>query len=546
MTAIDARLDRSPVEPPAIRVAGAAVTRLAVRQIRRGGLIVIALAAGISALVAATYASTVGDALDAAALSALAENPAIRTLFGQPVALDDPGGFTVWRTGTIVCVLAGVWGLLTATRITRGEEDSGRWDLLAAGRIPVRSIVARHAAVLTGTLLVAGLATAGSLSAVGTAPAGALLHGVGIALVGGYFAAVGTLTAQLFPTRAAATGAAVGLLGVGLLLRMVGDGIDALAWLRWLSPFGLVALAQPYAANRILPLVVLAVVVVGLLGAALLVAGRRDVRGGWLATPTGRPPRLRLLRSVPGFATRRLVRPLTGWAVGMGAYYLLIGLLAVSMTAFLADNPRFADLAAQAGFAHLGSVEGYAAAMFNLLAIPAGIFAATRIAATAADETTRRLTLVYAQPVTRTRLLATEVAVTAGGTLLLVGVAGLTTWAGAATVDAPLGPGAALAGAMNVLPIAALCLGAAVLALGWLPRMVALVGALPGAGGFLLQVIVDSTDAPAWVGRLSPFAHLAPVPQLPPDWRATTVMLVVAIALAGLGTFGYQRRDLRG
>jgi ABC-2 type transport system permease protein len=116
VTAVEARAGQTPVVP-AIRAAGRAVTWLAVRQIRRGGVNVIVLLAGMSAMVAATYASTVGDTLDAKALAALAENPAIRTLFGEPVALDDPGGFTAWRTGTVLAVLAGVWGLLVATRI---------------------------------------------------------------------------------------------------------------------------------------------------------------------------------------------------------------------------------------------------------------------------------------------------------------------------------------------------------------------------------------------------------------------------------------------
>ncbi|AVT34525.1 polyketide antibiotic transporter [Plantactinospora sp. BC1] len=531
---------------PATRTVGWAITGLAVRQVRPGGMIVIAVLAGMSAMVAATYTSTVGNALDAEALAALADNPAIRTLFGEPVALDDAGGFTVWRTGTALGVLVGVWALLVATRITRAEEDAGRWDLLAAGRLSLASIVARHLTVVLATALLAGLAATGTLTAVGTAPQGALLHGAGLALTGMVFATTGALTAQVFASRGAATGAAVTTLGAGLIVRMIGDGVDALGWLRWLSPFGLVALSRPYEANRALPLVVLAVAAATLIAAVTAMAARRDVGGGWLAASASRPPRLRLLGSVPGFATRRLLRPLLGWATGVGAYFLLIGLLAVSMTGFLADNPRFADLAAQAGFDALGSIEGYVAALFALLAIPVGVFAAIRIAALAADETNRRLTLLYAQPVTRTRLLTAEMTVTACGTAILTIVTGLATWAGATTVDAPLPLSAALTGTANVLPIALLCLGAAVLALGWLPRAVALVGALPAASGFLLQVTADSTGAPPWVGRLSPFAHLAPVPDQPPNWPATITMLILAAALTALGAIGYHRRDLRG
>ncbi len=91
---------------------GRPVAWLAVRQIRRGALIVTAVCAGMSALVAYQYQTTFQGSIDATGLRALTENPAIRILFGPPVALDDAGGFTVWRTGLPVLVLSSVWSLL--------------------------------------------------------------------------------------------------------------------------------------------------------------------------------------------------------------------------------------------------------------------------------------------------------------------------------------------------------------------------------------------------------------------------------------------------
>ncbi len=545
MTAVDTTpIDATPTT--ADGTIGRAVTGLAVRQVRRGALVVMALVGGMSAVVVAMYRSTAGDSLAPAALQALAENVAIRTLFGEPVALDDAGGFAVWRTGTVLAVLLGVWALLAATGITRGEEDAGRWDLLLAGRQPLATVVARHLAVIVAATACAGTAISVSLIAAGATPAGAVLHGAGLALVGAFFTAAGGLAAQLFPTRAGASGAAVALLGVGLLIRMAGDGIEALEWLRWLSPFGLVALTRPYAESSAVPLLVLAVAAGLLFASALFVAARRDLRGGWLAGAGGRAPRLRLLGSVHGFAVRRTLRPLAGWCAGVGAYYLLIGLVMVSMTGFLTDNPRFADLAAQAGFAAIGSVSGAVATLFALLAIPAGVLVAVRLAALAAAETNRQLTLLYAGPVTRIRLLAAETAAALGAAVVLTTVAATATWLGTTSVGAELTLGAALAGTLNVLPIVMLCLGAAVLALGWEPRAVAAIGALPAVGGFLLQVIADTAGAPAWVGTLSPFAHLAAVPHAPVDWAGSGVMVAIAALLAAIGTAGYRRRDLCG
>lgn len=523
-----------------------AATGLAVRQTRLGAAAVAVLGAGMSLLVAATYESTVGSGGGVEALAALTGNPAIRTLFGEPVALENAGGFTVWRTGTAVAVLFGVWSLLAVTRTTRGEEDAGRWDLLLAGRVPAARVLAGRLTVVAGFVTVAGLAVAAALIGGGTRPSGALLHGAGLAVLGVFCVGVAGLTAQIFPSRAGATGAAVAVLGLGLLLRMVGDGAPELSWLRWLSPFGLLELARPYEANRWSPLVVLAGAALAGLGAAVLLVRGRDVRDGWLAAHAGRRPRVALLGGPYGFAVRRTLRPLAGWALGIGAYFLLIGLIAESMTGFLADNPQFADLAAQAGFAGLGSTEGYAATLFALLPMPIGGYVSVRVAALAADETERRLTLLYAGPVTRRRLLAAEVLATGGGALTLVVTAAVVTWAGMAMAGGGLGLPAALAGTTNVLTVVALCLGASVLALGLLPRAVVFAGAVPSIGGFLLLTTATSAGAPAWVGRLSPFDHLAPVPAEAPNWGAALAMLAVAAAAAVAGVVAYERRDLRG
>lgn len=109
---------------------------------------------------------------------------------------------------------------------------------------------------------------------------------------------------------------------------------------------------------------------------------------------------------------------------------------------------------------------------------------------------------------------------------------------------APLAVGAALAGALNTLPVTALGLGVAILAIGRAPALVVAVGMLPTTGGFVLDVVADSTGAPEWVSSLSPYDHLAAVPVDSPDLPATTAMLAVAAAFAMVGTWSYTRRDV--
>ncbi|MEV6493543.1 hypothetical protein AB0M20_33735, partial [Actinoplanes sp. NPDC051633] len=313
----------------------------------------------------------------------------------------------------------------------------------------------------------------------------------------------------------------------------------------WSSPFGLLALSGPYHQDRILPLLILLALTLLVAAGTVLAADRRDVRGGLVAASTGRRPRLRLLGSMETFAVRRLLRPLTGWAAGIGAYYLLIGLTAVSVTEFLADNPALADEAANAGFADIGAVEGFAATLFAILALPVSGFTAVRMGAFVAAETDRRLTMLAAQPVSRLRPLGAELLVTAAGAGVLVTVAGLATWCGFAVVGGELSLLAAMQGAWNPLPIILLSLAVAALAVGWAPRTVGVVGGLPATGGFLLLVIAESIGAPGWIRDISPFAHLAPVPLQGADWPATAAMTGTAVVLTAVAAAGYRRRDLR-
>ncbi|MGV9767576.1 ABC transporter permease [Micromonospora tulbaghiae] len=528
------------------RPAGTAVSLLAARGIWRPALVVTGVTVGMSVLVVATYARTFGEGVDASALEALARNPAIRTLFGEPVALDTAGGFTVWRTGTVLAVLVSVWSLLATVRMTRGEEEAGRWGLLLAGRLTPAAVLRRHLAPLTATSAVAGSLLAVALTAAGTPWEGALLHGAGLASAGAFAVAVGAVVVQIHSGRAAAAGSGLAVLGAGLLARMAGDSGPAAAWLRWLPPYGPLALTRPYHENRWAPLLVSLAAVVLLTGTALALCARRDVGAGLLRPPSGRAPRSRLLRSVPAFAMRRALRPLAGWATGIGAYFLLIGVLATSLTGFLAQNPAFADLAARAGFGGLDRVHGYVATLFALLAVPIGGFATARLNAFVAAEVTGRLTLLRAGPVSRARLLAAEVGSASAGAVALALAAGLATWLGTVLVGAGLPLGAALAGTLNVLPLVLLGAGAATLAVGAAPRLVPVLGMLPTAGGFLLTVVTESVRAPGWIGALSPYAHLAAVPDAAPNWTAQGVLVAAAFALAALGGWAYGRRDLAG
>lgn len=523
---------------------GLAVSRLFMRQLR-GGASLVALTCGFMTWIFASQFPKIRTLIHESGLQAIAGNPVERVLLGPPLAIDDPGGFTVWRTGTAVLVLASVWITLATTRVTRGEEDAGRWDLLLAGRLRTADMVLRSLIGLATAAVLIGLAVALALSAARTAPAGAAIHAAGTAGVTLTFATAALLASQVMPGRSSATGTTVAAVGAGLALRMVADSSPHLAWLAWLTPFGLTVHSAPYADNRIGPLIVLSAFPIALATAAFFAAQHRDLGEGVVTLSDSRPPRTRQLQSVSGFALRRTARITLGWAAGVTASFMLAGALLTTVLEYFRTNARIAEMAAAAGLSGPVSANTFVAPLFALLPVVTGLYAAMRLATLITDEKAGRWTLLLAQPLSRVRLLSVEVAVTVTAVIALHCSAAVAIWSGAELTGAPLQWSDALAGALNPAPVAILAAGAAALGVGWLPSAAFTIGALPIVGGYLLNAITQSMNIPSWSAQLSPWAHLAAVPDAPPNWGATANLLLLGTILTALGIFGYAQRDIQ-
>src|SRR4029450_13169595 len=90
-------------------------------------------------------------------------------------------------------IIGAIWGLLIATRVLRGEEDAGRWELFLSGQT-TRGGAARQAAIgLAAGLVALGLPTALLAAAAG---AGSEVDiGIGAAL---FFATAAVSAAAIF------------------------------------------------------------------------------------------------------------------------------------------------------------------------------------------------------------------------------------------------------------------------------------------------------------------------------------------------------------
>ena len=526
------------------------VTGLVARRAARGGLLWGAVAAFVVVSSVQGFVSAYPTLESRRQLAAsLGLNRGVQVLFGTPHRIETVAGWTAWRSVGIVVFVGAVWGLLAATRLLRGEEDAGRWDLLVAGQTTRRRAAAGAVAGLGAgavalfAVTALGVVGAGRLEEAQFPLAASLVRSAALVAPAVVFLAVGALTSQLASTRRQAATLAAGVFGAAFVLRVVADSINGLSWLRWLSPLGWISELRPMTGSHLLPLVPLGLSTIGLAALSVHLAGRRDVGAGLLPAHDSAEARTSLLGGQFGLAVR-LNRPaVVGWAAGVAGLSLIFGLVAQSL-ATTTSGPVEQALS-RLGVRQLG-VEAYLGTFFLITGTLIAFAAAAQVAASREEEAEGRLDALLVRPVSRTAWLAGRLAVSAGAVVafgLLAGVAG---WAGVASQHAGVGLPRLLAAGLNLVPPALLVLGVGTFAFGVAPRLAAPLVYAVVATSFILQLAGTLGATSRWLLDLSLFHHLAPVPAADVRWASAAIMVGIGLAGVAAGAVTLRRRDLSG
>jgi ABC-2 type transport system permease protein len=476
-------------------------------------------------------------------------NAGISALVGPAIRIDTVPGFTAWKCLTVLAITAAVWGILCATRLTRGEEDAGRWELLLAGRT-TRRRGAGEALVAMTLGLVALFVTTGILtvavgrsSKVGIGVGAALFFALAVVAGACMFAAIGALASQLSSTRRQAAGYASALLGVSYALRMVADSGTGLGWLRWATPLGWIEELQPLTRPSPLALVPIALLTGAAGCLALYLAGRRDLGASVLADHSSAAPHLRLL-SGPVTLALRLMRPtLIAWAGSIVAYGLLLGSMAKSGGKIITSTPSMKLVFERLGVSGAQAYLGFA---LLIMAMALSFVAAGQVSATRAEESIGRLEYLLVRPLSRTRWLAGRMVLATVIVVLAGLLAGFSTWLGAALEHAGVSFSSMVASGLNIVPPALVLLGIGALVYGALPRLVtfATYGAL--VWSLLVELTGGMVNVNHWILDTSAFHQMAAAPSAPIDWTTNAVMSGIGVALALAGLLAFTLRDLKG
>jgi ABC-2 type transport system permease protein len=541
-----------PPPPPPGRYPGLVIAFRTARRAARSGVLwgyVFGLTVASSALgYVAAYKT---QAQRARFATLFGRNAGLAAVNGPAHEIQTVAGYTVWKSFMFLMVLGAVWGLLTATRLLRGEEDAGRWELLLAGRTTRRAAAAQALAGLGAGLAVLWLLTAvitavvGRSSKVHIATSPALFFALALVVAAAMFLALGALTSQLASSRRQAAGYAGAALGACYALRMVADSGTGLEWLRWVTPLGWVEQLQPLTAPRplaLLPIVALSALMGGL---AIYLAGRRDLASSVLAGPATTKPHTRLLSGPTGLAARLAGPSAAGWAVAIAALSLLMGFIAKPGGSALTSSPTIEHVMSRLG-AGGGSARAYLGLTFVIVAVIVAFLAASQVSSARAEEADGHLDLLLVRPVSRSGWLAGRVTVSTG---LVVGgglLAGLFAWAGAASQSSGVGIVTLLGAGANLVPPSLFILGTGFFTLGTWPRAATSITYGFLAWSLLIELVGGVFTSDHWVLDTSVFHQMASAPATAPDWARAAVLVLAGAAAAALGAVAFSRRDLAG
>jgi ABC-2 type transport system permease protein len=472
----------------------------------------------------------------------------LNALLGDARAINTVAGYAAWRVLGALSILGAIWGVLTATRLLRGDEDAGRYELLLAGQTTRRRAGAQALAGLGAGLGALFVLTAVAATITGRAPsvgftAGQSLYfAVTLVAAAATFLAVGALASQLASTRRRASGLAGAAFGACYALRMVADSDAGLHWLTWLTPLGWIEEARPLAGPRPLALVPVALLILPMTAVTVRLAGTRDLGSAtWPGRDTARP-HLALTGSPTGLAAR-LMRPAAlGWLLAIAAFAALLGTVAQSST-----KDATADTSVRAAISRLGghgsAVAAYLGLTFLVIALMVALIAAGQAAAIRAEEADGHLENLIVRPVRRTAWLAGRLLLSAALLTAASVLAGVFAWAGVGPRGG-VGLASLTAAGVNVVPPGVFLLGLGALTLGVWPRPTSLVVYGYLTWSFLIELTGAVVHASHWLMDTSVFFHMMPAPAAGPDWASAAVIAGLGISLAVIGAFAFRRRDV--
>ncbi|MCS5732331.1 ABC transporter permease [Herbiconiux daphne] len=502
---------------------------------------------------AVAVADSYADETERNQILALAiSSPAILILRGLPQG----GGldaFVFFEIFTYLALLAALMSTFLAVRHSRGEEESGRAELIAS--TPAARSLPTVATLVHGVLanLVLGAAVFAGLALGGMAVDGSLVTGAATAAVGIAFVAVGLLAAQFLRTSRGANGLSVALVGTAFLLRGIGDALGTptgplelqSAWPSWLSPIGWAQHTGAYTSNTLVPLLLDLALAAVCVTVVFVLQAHRDSGASLVAERRGRTDAAAALSGSFGLAWRLQRGAIVAWAAGGAAFGLLAGTLASLVEQAASQDAAVADSLQSVAGAGGSMTETLIAALFSFVGVLAAACATQAVIRLRQEESAGTAELLLSTPLSRVRWLVDYLAlgVAAIAIVLVVAAAAATAGLLSAGEDVSL-VGQSFATAAAQLPAALSYLGLLALLFVLMPKATVAVGWAFVAFGVVVGNFGGLLGLPDGVRDLSPFTHTPVVSAAEPDWGGGAWLMGVAVVAGAASVVLMRHREL--
>lgn len=551
MTMREVRVGGPDTDRPDARASQLAPARLAGRRLVMPatawglgtGLYLYASAAGYRSLAATNRQRQ-------ALLDSLAANTGLKALLGEPHRLDSVGPFVDWRTLGVLPVLISVWALLAATTWLRGEEFTGRWELLLAGRTTARRATAAtlaglgSALALMWVLVTAVTALAGATGVIDFSVGRSALFGATVIAAPAVFLAVGALASQLMPTRHRAAALSASVLGICFVLRVIGDLEPDASWVGYLSPLGWIEQLRPLGSPDPRWLAPVAALTSALLAASIWLSDR-DIGSSLIRSVDSGPSRTLLLKSPLRLAVRLTGIGTASWLAAGLIVGVLYGSFAKSAGLTFASSPALAQFSGKlTGTAQQQGTRTYAGVVFLMLMTLTMAYVCSAMHNVREQEADGYLDNLLVREVTRARWLSGRVLMVAVIAVLLNALAAIGFWLPATAQGAGLGLDLVAPAAANATLPALLLLGIALFGYGVRPRWAVTMAYSVLAWSFLVQLLGSAIKVNHWIMDTSLLHHIPLAPATDPDWRVAGMYLSAGLLLAIIGGWRFDRRDV--
>jgi ABC-2 type transport system permease protein len=148
------------------------------------------------------------------ASTALNATASMVALFGRIYDPASLGALSLIKYTAFMTAILAVLMVILTIRHTRGDEESGRLELLGGGRLGRDAPLVSALAISFATSILTGLLSAAALAVGGLPGTGSLAFGLGWAATGMAYSAVAALAAQVTASARAATGVSIGVIAV--------------------------------------------------------------------------------------------------------------------------------------------------------------------------------------------------------------------------------------------------------------------------------------------------------------------------------------------